>query len=170
MKNLVLLVCVVALFSCNTQQEEVEAPKQRAIVFNTFLPELKWHLGTEDAIQVVKKIDAAWAKDDYVQMRTYLADTAKFYFSDGRTATSADGFIEILKKDDEDSPESSWTTDYAYSVDLDPEGGGEHVQAGFTVTEVKDSLKVITKYHESYYIIEGKLVMWNSYDMNVKKD
>ena len=170
MKNLLLFLSLVVIFSCNTPKEEVEAQKERAIGFNTFLPELKWHLGTEDAIQVVKKIDVAWAKEDYDEMRKYLADTAKFYFSDGRVAKSADKFIEILKKDDNETPENSWTTDYAYSVDLNPEEGGEHVQAGFTVTELKDSVNVVTRYHESYYIIEGKLVTWNSFDMDVKKE
>jgi hypothetical protein len=170
MKNLFLFLFLVVIMSCNTATEEIEAPVERSIGFNTFLPELKWHLGTEDAIQTVKKIDEFWSKEDYDKMRLYLADTAKFYFADGRYADSPEGFIEFLKKSDEESPDSSWTFDYAYSVDLNPEGGGEHVQAGFTGTEIKDSVKVYTRYHESYYIIEGKVVTWNQFDMDVKKE
>lgn len=170
MKNLSLFLVFAVIMSCNTATTEVETPKERAIGFNTFLPEFKWHLGTEDAIQVVHKIDEAWSKKDFAALRTHLADTAKFYFSDGRIANSADGFIEILESDNENSSDISWTFDYAFSVDLNPAEGGEHVQAGFTVTEVKDSVEVLTKYHESYYIIQGKLVMWNSYDMDVKKE
>ena len=97
MKNLVFLLAIAVLFSCNTQKEEVESPAERSIGFNTFLPEYKWHLGTEGPIEVVKKIDEAWAKEAYDEMRPYLADTAKFYFADGRFADSPDGFIEFLK-------------------------------------------------------------------------
>jgi hypothetical protein len=169
MKNLVYLLVMALMVSCNTQTAEAEAAEERSIGFNTFLPEYKWHLGTEQAIDVVKKIDVAWAKKEYDAMRPFLSDTAKFYFADGRFADSPDGFIEILSEDDDDS-ESTWTFDYAFSVDLNPETGGEHVQAGFTGTEVKDSVEVHTRYHESYYIIEGKVVTWNQYDMDVKKE
>ena len=65
MKNLLLFLSLVVIISCDTPKEEVEAPKERAIGFNTFLPDLKWHLGTEDAIQTVKKIDEFWSKEDY---------------------------------------------------------------------------------------------------------
>ena len=51
MKNLSLFLVFAVIMSCNTATTEVETPKERAIGFNTFLPEFKWHLGTEDAIQ-----------------------------------------------------------------------------------------------------------------------
>lgn len=170
MKNYLLLVSLALIISCNTQKEEVETPEERSIGFNTMLPELKWHLGTEDAVEIVSKIDGIWAKKDYEALRPYLADTAKFYFADGRMAKSSTEFIELLTKGNEESPDHSWTFDYAFSVDLDPTQGGEHVQAGFTGTEVVDSVKVKTIYHESYYIIDGKVITWNQYDMNVKNE
>ena len=168
MKNLVFTLAILLIISCNTKTEEA-APEERTIGFNTFLPELKWHLGTDDAIQIVKDLDVVWAKRDYEAMKPFFADTAKFQFSDGRTASSPEGFVNILKEDDDDT-DGSWTFDFAYSVDLDPAIGGEHVQAGFTGTEVKDSVATKKRYHESYYIIQGKIVMWNQFDMDIKEE
>ena len=170
MKKLLFLLTLTLVISCNTATEEAEPPKERAIGFNTFLPELKWHLGTEDAVEIVKKIDEVWAKKDYEALRPYLADTAKFYFADGMVAKSSSEFIEYLSKGNEENPDHSWTFDYAFSVDLDPSQGGEHVQAGFTGTEMKDSVAVKTIYHESYYIIDGKVITWNQFDMDVKQE
>lgn len=168
MKNLVFTLAILLIISCNTKKEEA-APEERAIGFNTFLPELQWHLGTEDAITVVKDFDKLWSKRDYESMTGYFADTAKFYFPDGRVATSPAAFIDIISEDD-DTTTYSWTFDYAYSVDLDPSKGGEHVQAGFTGTAIKDSVTTKKRYHESYYIIQGKIVTWNQFDMDVKEE
>ena len=66
--------------------------------------------------------------------------------------------------------DGSWTFDYAYSVDLDPSRGGEHVQAGFTGTIVKDGVESKKSYHESYYIIEGKIVFWTQRSMAVNEE
>jgi len=160
MKNSLLFCALLLIVSCNQVQEE--PAKERAIGFNTFLPDLTWHLGTEGPIDLVKDLDAKWSNRDYEAMRSFFVDTAKFYFDDGKYAGSPDEFIKILEEGDEGS-EDSWTFDYAFSVDLDPTMGGEHVQAGFTGTSVKDSITTRKKYHESYYIIEGKIVTWNQY-------
>lgn len=162
MKNLLLVVFLLLFISCNTNKTEVAPAEERAIGFSTFLPELKWHLGTEDPIQMVKDLDKIWAERDYEAMRPFFADTAKFYFDDGKIANSPDEFITILKEGNADS-ESSWTFDYAFSVDLDPSTGGEHVQAGFSGSTVKDSITTKKIYHESYYIIQGKIITWNQY-------
>jgi hypothetical protein len=143
-------------------------PKERSIGFSTALPDHKFHLGTEKAVQVVKDLDKAWAARDYKAMRSFFADTAKAYFPDGSVAKSADDFVDKIKSQMEGS-EVSWTFDYVYSVDLDPTRGGEHVQAGFTGTDVKDGVTSKTSYHEWYYIIEGKVVMWRQYTMKIKE-
>jgi hypothetical protein len=167
MKNLIFILCIAMLASC--QPQEQAAPEERSIGFATALPDLKWHIGTEDAIQIVKDLDKEWSARNYEALATFFADTAKFNFADGRTADSPAGFIAILKADDEGT-EDTWTFDYAYSVDLNPEIGGEHVQAGFEGTSVKDSVETKTYYHESYYIIDGKVVTWNQFTMDGKKD
>ena len=167
MKRIILIAFVVGLVSCNTQEPEtIEVEVERAIGFNTMLPELNWHLGTEDAIAIVKNLDKVWASGNFDEMGRYLADTAVFYFEDGRVAESADAFIEMLKEESEDD-DYSWTFDYAFSVDLDPERGGEHVQAGFTGTGEPDEGENQKHYHESYYIVDGKIVMWRQYSMDI---
>ena len=142
--------------------------KERSIGFNTMLPELKFHLGTEEAINVVKEADAAWAANDWGKLRTYFADTAKCYFPDGSVAESADEFISVMKEAFAGGG-ISWTFDYCYSVDLDPTRGGEHVQAGITGKYKKDGKETKTSYHEWYYVVEGKIVMWRQYKMDIKE-
>jgi hypothetical protein len=171
MKNVLFIAAILLLVSCNsgeTESTQAEAaPKDRAIGFNTMLPELKFHLGTEAAIKVVKDLNELWVAEDYDAMRGLFADTAKFYFNDGNIASSADEFIKLLKGDN--GEEHTWEFDYAYSVDLDPSKGGEHVQAGFSGTMVKDGVESKNKVHESYYIVEGKIVMWTQYKLDVKE-
>ena len=174
MKNLLFVLLALTVLSCgNTEVKDVATdvaatPEERAIGFNTMLPELKWHLGTEEAIQIVKDIDKHWSERNYDAMRTLLADTAKFYFADGRIANSSDEFIEILEADY--NPNDSWTFNGAFSVDLAPDEGGEHVQAAFKGIEVVDGDTTTTFYHESYYIIQGKLITWNQFTMKQLKE
>lgn len=175
MKNLLIVLIALYVISCGNAEMKDTATEampvvaqERAIGFNTNLPELKWHLGTEEAIQIVKDIDKVWSERNYEAMQSFLADTAKFYFADGRVANSADDFIEILKTDY--NPNDSWTFDGAFSVDLDPSLGGEHVQAGFTGIEVVEGDTTTTYYRESYYIVEGKLVMWNQFTQKKLKE
>jgi hypothetical protein len=170
MKNLLFIAALVLIVSCNSNSadsSETEAtPVERAIGFNTQLPDLKWHLGTEEAISIVKKLDEKWAVEDYEGVKGFFADTAVCYFPDGIVAKSSDEFIAKIKSED-DGSEVSWTFDYAFSVDLDPSLGGEHVQAGFTGTSTKDGVEEKKSYHESYYIIMGKIVMWRQYTIDI---
>lgn len=165
MKKLFLFAAVVLLVSCNSAETETTTV-DRAIGFNTMLPELQWHLGTEEAIKVVKDLDKVWAAQDYEAMKAFFADTAKCMLHDGRTANSPQEFVDLIKEDDEGN-DVSWTFDYAYSVDLDPSKGGEHVQAGFTGTSVQDGVESKKHYHESYYVVEGKIVMYRQYTIDI---
>lgn len=167
MKNLGILLIVLIIASCSSMEKQ-SVQEERSVGFNTKLPEKKWHLGTEQPIQVVKALDTLWAKKDWESMKAFCSDTAKFYFHDGRIAKSPDEFIQILS-DDSEGVEDSWTFDYAFSVDLDPTRGGEHVQAGFTGTSVKDSVVTKKHYHEWYYIVEGKIVMWRQFTSDIKE-
>jgi hypothetical protein len=178
MKKLSFLVAAVLLVSCNTIQTEKADAKssemktenaERSIGFNTMLLDLKFHLGTEVAIKVVKDLDEKWSDFDYEGMKEFFVDTAEFYFPDGFVAKSPDEFIEKIKEDDEGA-DVSWTFDYAFSVDLDPTRGGEHVQAGFTGTSVEDGVEEKKSYHESYYVIDGKIVSWRQYTMDIDEE
>ena len=35
---------------------------------------------------------------------------------------------------------------------------------------MKDSVTTKKRYHESYYIIQGKIVTWNQFDMDIKEE
>ena len=156
MKNLIkLFVITLVLSSCSTTTGET---KERMIGFhpNKEIQDLKWHLGTQEAIDHVIAVDKLWAAKDYESMRSHFVDTLKVTDWNGKVSSSFDEFKASIEADDSDV---SWTFDYAYSVDIDPSLGGEHVQAGFTVSSPKKDGTVEKYYiHESYYIINKKIV------------
>jgi len=166
MKNSILLMFTITLLlsSCDTNTPE------RNIGFVTGdNSELQWHLGTQEAIDVVTTVDSLWKNQDYEGMREFFADTVKVLRPNGTYTNSFDSFIESLS----DGSNVTWSYDYAFSVDLDPEVGGEHVQAGFSVTYpgTNDSDERIDYQHESYYIVDGKIITLNQYYIrNVQQD
>ena len=97
----------------------------------------KWHLGTQQAIDVVNIVDELWANQNYDSMRQYFADSVEVWSPKGEYTNTFDSFIESLTTGEN----VSWSYNYAFSVDLDPSIGGEHVQAGFSVDypETEDS-------------------------------
>jgi hypothetical protein len=170
MRNLLVLAVIALMVSCNSAEPETTTVEvERKIGFNTMLPDLKWHLGTEDAVTLVKELDKVWAAQNYDEMGKFFADTATFYFEDGKKAESPNEFIAMLKEESE-GVDISWTFDYAFSVDLDPTRGGEHVQAGFTGTGETEEGESKKYYHESYYVIDGKIVIWRQYSMDISDD
>lgn len=173
MKNVLLFAATLLLVSCGsaeTNTDESVAQPDPSVGFNTMLPDLKFHLGTEDAIKIVKDLDAAWVARDYEKMLGFFSDTAVFYFDDGKIANSPQEFIDNFKAEVEMTDEISWTFDYAFSVDLDPSRGGEHVQAGFSGTNVVDGVTSKKRYHESYYLVDGKIVMFTQYSLDVLEE
>ena len=166
MKNSILLILTMTLLlsSCDTNTPE------RTIGFVTGdNAELQWHLGTQQAIDVVTTVDALCKNQDYEGMREFFADSVKVLRPNGTYTNSFDSFVESLS----DGSNVSWSYDYAFSVDLDPEAGGEHVQAGFSVTYpgTDDSDERIDYQHESYYIVDGKIITLNQYYIrNVQQD
>ena len=166
MKNSISIIFTMTLLlsSCNTNTPE------RTIGFVTGdNAELQWHLGTQEAIDVVTSVDALWKNQDYEGMRPYFADSVKVLRPNGTYTNSFDSFIESLS----DGSNVSWSYNYAFSVDLDPEVGGEHVQAGFSVTYpgTDDSDERIDYQHESYYVVDGKIITLNQYYIrNVQQD
>jgi hypothetical protein len=168
MKSLILIATISLVVSCTSKQSAPDV-RERAIGFTTRFPEEKWHLGTETAIQVVKDLNKVWAERDYKAMKSYFVDTTLFYFTDGRIAHSPDEFIELFKSETE-GIEFYWTFDYAFSVSLDSTKGGEYVQAGFTGTSVQDGIESRKYYHEWYHVINGKVVMWKEYTLDIKDE
>jgi len=166
MKHLIYILIMQIFISCGNDysgetiaETEPEA-KIRSIGFHTYLPNLQWHLGTEDAVEIVMKFDSFWADKNYDAMMPLMVDTVLFSFADGRTAASPAEFIAILEADENSD---TWTFNTAYSVDLNPELGGEHVQAIFTSFSIEAGDTTRTYYHESYYIIQGKIIFWDQF-------
>ena len=98
-------------------------------------------------------------------MKTMIADSISFEFHDGKIATNADEFIEIIKGDvakrNAEGNSYTWTTDYALSVDLTPSKDGEWVNAGFTsvLDFPQDSIDKRI-YNDWYFFNKGKLELW----------
>mgnify|MGYP001326609438 CR=1 FL=1 len=157
-----LLIIMVSLnFSCDTKSND------RAMGFTNWSDDgeiYKWHLGTDAAVDLVVDLDKVWEKQNYAEMRTFFADTAKFYYRDGKFFDNTNDFINEISSQQE-SP-TVWKLLSAYSVDLDPLRGGEHVQASFEVTN--EAGDVIRELHEQYYIIDSKIVQWRQFSLPLK--
>ena len=167
MKNILrLLVASLLLSACTTQN--TEAAKERMIGFhpNPDIPELQWHLGTQGAIDRVVALDKEWSSRNFEGMREYFVDTVEVTDPSGKTTNNFEEFKAGLEADD---PSVSWDFQYAYSLDIDPSQGGEHVQAGFKIT-VPGEEDDFTEYyiHESYFVKDGKVVSLSQYKQDIK--
>ena len=131
--------------------------------------EMQWHLGTQDAIDIVSTVDGLWASQDYEAMRPYFADSLVFTRSNGSVTNTFDDFIAIQSS----GAQVTWEYNYAYSVDLNPSIGGEYVNAGFGVTypATDDSEEVVNWNHEHYFVQDGKIISLTQYTVeNVYKE
>jgi len=165
MKNLstiVMLSTILLVVGCN-------AP-ERTIGFVTGEnADMQWHLGTQDAIDIVNTVDGLWAAQDWEGMRPYFADSLVFTRSNGSVTNTFDDFIATQSG----GAQATWEYNYAYSVDLNPSVGGEYVNAGFEVTypATDDSDEVVNWNHENYFVQDGKIISLTQYTVeNVDKD
>ena len=157
-----LTLISVLIYSCNSPE--------RSMGFTNWSPdgkEYKFFLGTDQAVQVVKDLDKAWAERDYDKMREYISDTAKFYWPNGLINNGVDEIIDVISSNE--STDNAWTFNGAFSVDINPAVGGEHVHASLS-GNIADSLGVKRDYHEKYYVIDGKVVTWHQWRMNVNPE
>ena len=124
----------------------------------------KWHLGTQEAIDIVNIVDELWTNQDYESMRQYFADSVEVWRPNGDYTNTLDSFIESISSGDNNA---TWSYNYAFSVDLDPSIGGEHVQAGFQVTypASDDKEEYTDLQHESYYVVDGKIITLRQYSI-----
>ena len=90
--SILALLCTITFTSCNqTPPCEVST--------NGFLTgaDYKVKMGSSEAVEVFKQLDAAWAKLDYDAMRTFIAEEASFSFADGFVATGPQEFVDKIK-------------------------------------------------------------------------
>tara|TARA_B110000914_G_C15206848_1_gene328793 strand:- start:12 stop:509 length:498 start_codon:yes stop_codon:yes gene_type:complete len=154
-KLLLLIVILVSISACNNNSG------------NGFVndSDLKFYIGSNSSVELFKVFDSAWKNLDYKLMKTMIADSISFEFHDGKIATNAAEFIEIIKGDvakrNAEGNSYTWTTDYALSVDLTPSKDGEWVNAGFTsvLDFPQDSIDKRV-YNDWYFFNKGKLELW----------
>ena len=183
MKNFKLIIAVLILatisYSCNNSAVQRMSEKinpeepERAVGMSDWagVEDMKWHIGTQDAVDVAKNMDSAWKAKDYETMRTFISDTATITATNGFTFDSPDEFIESRKRRDSVITSNGATFDWKFtnlfSVDLDPTTGGEHVHVDYygmyTKHGKEDNFRVMNR----YYVIDGKIVVWNSYSQEI---
>ena len=180
MKNFKLIITIIILsgisYSCNNSavQRMMEEPvePERSVGMSTWagVEDMKWHLGTQDAIEVVKAFNNAWQSRDYETLRSVCSDTVQFTSGNGNTNT-IDEFIQV--RIDADARRDSlgatftWKSTNLFSVDLDPTFGGEHVNvyvdAEYTEGNLVDKFRAINH----AYVIDGKIVRWGFYGQDI---
>ena len=96
-------------------------------------------------------------------MRPYFADSVEVIRPNGSTTNTFDSFVESFSTGDN----ATWSYNYAFSVDLDPSIGGEHVHAGFVITypATDDRAEYTNFQHESYYVVDGKIITIRQYSI-----
>jgi len=177
MKNFKLIITIIILsgisYSCNNSavQRMMEDP-ERSVGMSTWegVEDMKWHLGTQDAIEVVKTFNNAWQSRDYETLRSVCSDTVQFTSGNGKT-NNIDEFVQV--RIDADSRRDSlgatftWKSTNLFSVDLDPTFGGEHVNvyvdAEYTEGDLVDRFRAINH----AYVIDGKIVRWSFYGQDI---
>ena len=156
MKKFLFLLCLlISISACNNN------------LGNGFVndSDLEFYIGSNSSVELFKVFDSAWKNLDYKLMKSLIADSISFEFYDGKIANSADEFIEIIKGDvakrTAQGNNYTWTTDYAFSVDLTPSKEGEWVNAGFSsvLDNPQDSIDKIV-YNDWYFFNNGKLELW----------
>ena len=156
MKKFLFLLCLlISISACNNNSG------------NGFVndSDLEFYIGSNSSVELFKVFDSAWKNLDYKLMKSLIADSISFEFYDGKIANSAEEFIEIIKGDvakrTAQGNNYTWTTDYAFSVDLTPSKEGEWVNAGFTsiLDNPQDSIDK-TVYNDWYFFNNGKLELW----------
>ena len=158
---------MLLFFACTPSAPKVVESVERSIGFhsNDGLKEFKWHLGTDEPIDLVKALDKAWTARDFASMQNYFVDTLRITTYNGKIFNSFQDFQEYIEID----TNGGWTFNRAYSVDLNPSLGGEHVQAFFNSFNINsDGDTVKAKIYESYYVVNKKIVWLDQYRQLIK--
>ena len=125
----------------------------------------QFYLGSDKAVELFKAFDKAWANKNYDLLKTMISAHASFEFEDGKRANGPDEFIKLIKEESEKQEalgnSDTWTTEYAFSVDLNLIKEGEWVNAGFTqALEVPQDDVIKKVYNEWYYFENNQLELW----------
>lgn len=112
-------------------------------------------MGDESSVDLVKAIDAEWAKLDLEAMRQFYSDTCMYEWNDGDQFQGFDAFAAKLGKD---TLAFSWTMTWAYCVDDDVTEPGDWVHAGFDEIGTFNGDTIEKAFIEEWYFIrEGQV-------------
>ncbi len=164
--NLLSPLCVLFLFiSCDTSNKSVGLSN-----WSDDGKVYKWHLGTENAVNVAVNVDKAMQERDYNQLRNFLSDSVSITTSNG-VNYDLDSFItrrlEVDSIVDSRNATLEWEFSNVYSVDLDPSRGGEHVSVTYLGRYEDENGKNTWNSINRYYVIEGKVVWWNTFNQDI---
>ena len=170
------IICALFFVSC-TQT----VPQK--VVTNGFIAGSDFHMkmGNPEAVEVFKKLDAAWAKLDYETIKTFIADDASLIFHDGFVAKNPQEFVDKIKsevaKSQEEGNNYEWTTDYAFAIAVTNDDSddttvdtGDWVNAQFTTKHTSPDSEIDSEvFYEYYHIVNNKVTQWNSFKKTIKK-
>ena len=158
---------IITLYGCNNIE--------RSVGFTTWSDdgtELKFFLGTEATISTVKKFDQFLQEKNYEGLNQIFSDTARFIYYNG-VENSLKQFIDLnIQRDSTlaaNNESLKWEPQSAFSVDLDPTTGGEHVNMMYLATYTSPEEKSQFYANLWFYILEGKIVRVNQYNQSIKK-
>ena len=159
-----LFVGLLILASCNPAGDSSQASSSNCA--NGFAPTGNpVTMGTESGVDLVKAIDAEWAKMDLEAMRKFYSDTCVFEWNDGDQFQGFDAFAAKLAKDTLDY---AWNMMWAFSVDDDANAAGEWVHAGFDEVGTLQGDTVEKAVIEEWYLVQDDKVQYYSNSKRLK--
>lgn len=135
--------------------------------------EFKFYLGTENAVDVVKKYDELFNNKEWDTAMGVFADTASITYYNGVKVTPKE-MIEMSRVRDSNfvanNIDYKWNLESVFSVDLDPSRGGEHVSADYNVTYDDGEEQMEFNTILRFYVIGDKIVWVNQFNQSVVTD
>ena len=165
-----IIYTLIALFFISCE------PVQKSVGFTTWSDdgsEYQFYLGTESSIDVVKAFDAVAQAKTYDDFREIFADSATLTYQNGVTNT-LDEFIALNQNRDSvllaNEASLQWTPQHAFSVDIDPARGGEHVNMMYKGEYTEGEQKSAFYANLWFYVVDGKIVSINQYNQAIQAD
>ena len=158
MKKFIIIIFSTLLVSCSDTVEIKQ--NSSGYIFG----DQKVMIGSDETVEIFKKIDKAWLERDYESIKVLVADDARLIFANGDIGEGPEDLIELIENEYQQSIQNdeSWGWDsYAFSVKVTPTDDnranetGEWVLAEFWT---EDSNVI-----EWYQIHENKLISWNQF-------
>ena len=165
-KSIFLVLFIFLVIGCS--------PVERSVGFTSLSDdgtELKFHLGTEASISVVKKFDQLLQEKNYAELNQIFSDTAQFIYQSGVRNNLTEFISMNIRRDSSFAANNEtlkWEPQNAFSVDLDPSSGGEHVNMMYLATYESPETKSQFYANLWLYVLNGKIVRVNQYNQSIE--